>query len=421
MLLTGFATLGYNRLHDELEAIPRMRQPVTRTAGGVWLILALLAVAAGVWYLKDTDGELPPAYSTVQVVRGELVATVSATGTLSPLITVLVGSQVSGTIQSLSADFNQPVRTGDVIAQIEASLFKAKVAEARANLKSAEAARDKAEVEVSEARRNLKRIASLESRKLVSDSDVDAARSTVEADEAEYRLKLAAVDQAQAALDHERFNLDNTTIRAPIDGVVISRNVDVGQTVAASLQAPTLFTIAQDLTRMQIETSVDESFIGTVREGDPVTFSVFAYPERTFNGTLAQVRLEPVVEAGVVKYNCIVHVDNADLALKPGMTATVNIEVERLPDVLKVPNAALRFVPALPDAVLDSARAQLQSGEAILWTPGAHGLEARRVRAGLVGENATQVEGEGVSAGMVVAVPQRKGDAAPRRRGISLF
>jgi HlyD family secretion protein len=357
----------------------------------------------------------------VAVTRGELVATVSATGTLSPLITVLVGSQVSGTIQSLSADFNQPVKTGEVIAQIEPSLFKAKVAEARANLDSARAARDKAEVEADEARRNLKRVASLESRKLVSDSDVDAARSTVAANEAEHRLKIAAVAQAQAALDHERFNLENTTIRAPIDGVVISRSVDVGQTVAASLQAPTLFTIAQDLTRMQIETSVDESFIGQVSEGNRVNFTVFAYPERTFAGTLAQVRLEPVVEAGVVKYNCIVHVENDDLALKPGMTATVSIEVERRADVLKVPNAALRFVPDLPEAELERVRKQLQHGEAILWTPAANGLEARRAVTGLAGEQYTEVTGEDLVEGLEVAVPLRKGETTRRRRGISLF
>ena len=421
MPLTGFDAMGYNRLHVECYGIAYMLRLITRLAGSVWFWLLLLAVAGATWYATRAPEQAAPVYSTVAVTRGELVATVSATGTLSPLITVLVGSQVSGTIQSLFADFNQPVKTGEVIAQIEPSLFKAKVAEARANLDSARAARDKAEVEVDEARRNLKRVASLESRKLVSDSDVDAARSTVAANEAEHRLKVAAVAQAQAALDHERFNLENTTIRAPIDGVVISRSVDVGQTVAASLQAPTLFTIAQDLTRMQIETSVDESFIGQVREGNPVSFTVFAYPERTFTGTLAQVRLEPVVEAGVVKYNCIVHVGNDDLALKPGMTATVSIEVERRADVLKVPNAALRFVPVLPEAELERVRKQLKQGEAILWTPAAGGLEARRVVTGLVGEQSTEVTGEGVVEGLEVAIPLRKDETTRMRRGISLF
>jgi HlyD family secretion protein len=398
-----------------------MRPVSSRLAANwlLWLPLLLIAAAAAYYYRPAED--VSPAYSTAELSRGDLVATVSATGTLSPLITVLVGSQVSGTIQSLSADFNMPVKTGDIIAQIEPSLFAAKVAEAEANLKSAEAARDKAAVTVNEARRNLQRVASLESRKLVSDSDVDTARFALEADEAEFRLKVAAVAESRAARDHERFNLENTTIRAPIDGVVISRNVDVGQTVAASLQAPTLFTIAQDLTRMQIETDVDESFIGMVKEGDPVSFSVFAYPQRTFSGTLAQVRLEPKIEAGVVKYNCIVHVDNSDLSLKPGMTATVAIEVERRSGVLKVPNAALRFVPPIPPAEIAGLRAALKPGESILWTPGNDGLEPRHVKVGLVGEKETEVEGGGIVEGMAVAVTLRKEDEARTRRGFSLF
>jgi HlyD family secretion protein len=399
-----------------------LMRPVSLRLAANWFVwLLLILVAAATVYVYRPAEDVPPAFSSVALSRGDLVATVSATGTLSPLITVLVGSQVSGTIESLSADFNMPVKTGDVIAQIEPSLFAAKVAEAEANLKSAEAARDKAAVTVNEARRNLKRVASLESRKLVSDSDVDAARFALEADEAEFRLQVAAVAESQAALDHERFNLEHTTIRAPIDGVVISRNVDVGQTVAASLQAPTLFTIAQDLTRMQIETDVDESFIGMVKEGDPVSFSVFAYPQRTFSGTLAQVRLEPKIEAGVVKYNCIVHVDNGDLLLKPGMTATVAIEVERHSDVLKVPNAALRFVPPIPSAEVTRLRSALKPGESILWVPGNDGLEPRQVRVGLVGEKETEVEGGGIVEGMPVAVTLRKEDETRTRRGFSLF
>jgi HlyD family secretion protein len=384
-----------------------------------WLWLPLLAV--GFFYFQTPSEEAAPDWNTIEISRGELVATVSATGTLNPLITVLVGSQVSGTIASLEADFNQPVKTGDVIARIEPSLFKAKLAEAQANVKNAEAARDKAIVAISETRSNLDRISGLQARKLVSDSEVDAARFALEAAEVEKRVKEAAVDQANAQLDHERFNLDHTIIRAPIDGVVISRTVDVGQTVAASLQAPTLYTIAQDLTRMQIETDVDETFIGQVKPGQPVQFTVFAYPQREFTGELAQVRLEPKVDAGVVKYNCIIHVDNSDLSLKPGMTATVSIEVDRRNDVLKVANSALRFVPQMSAEETSHLRRQLKPGQSILWTVSDANLEPRTVQTGLMSEKETEIEGAGLSAGTPVAVPQRSGDKPRQRRGFSLF
>jgi HlyD family secretion protein len=385
--------------------------------------LPLLLVAAGTLYLQlSTQQEAAPAdWSTATVTRGDLVATVSATGTLNPLITVQVGSQVSGTIQSLEADFNSPVQAGDVIARIEPSLFRAKLAEAEASLKNAEALRDKASIAVAEKRRNLARLKGLQERKLVSDSDIDTAQFALDSAVVELREKEAAVAKAAAALDHERFNLDHTVIRAPIDGVVVSRNVDVGQTVAASLQAPTLFTIAQDLTRMQIETDVDESYIGQVREGQAVNFSVFAYPDRDFRGELVQVRLEPKVESGVVKYNCVIHVDNHDLALKPGMTATVSIEVERRKGVLKVASEALRFVPELPADELAGLRRQLGAGESILWVPVASRLEPRKVQTGLAGDKETEITGTDVAEGMTVVTALRKETETRRSRPFSLF
>lgn len=387
-----------------------------------WLAVLLLG-ALLVVYLAPRDRPAPAGYALGKVTQGELVATVSATGTLSPLVTVLVGSQVSGTIQSLFADFNTPVKKGEVIAQIDPALFKAQVAEAEASLKSAQAARDKAWVAVLDARRNLDRLKSLEAKRLVSESDMDAARFAVDAAVVEHRVTDAAVAQAAAALEHERLNLEHTTIRAPIDGVVISRDVDVGQTVAASLQAPTLFTIAQDLKQMQIETDVDEAFIGSVAEGQAVSFTVFAYPGRSFSGEVAQVRLQPKVEAGVVKYNCIIRVDNSDLALKPGMTATVSIEVDRRADVLKVPNAALRFVPEdLDVGRFKTLRQQLKPTQGILWIPGPRGLEPHTVELGLVGEKETEIRGHGIEAGVAVALPERRDEMTRRRpRGIRLF
>ncbi len=347
---------------------------------------------------------------------------VSATGTLSPINTVLVGSQVSGTIQHLYADFNDQVKQGQVIAQIDPAIFTAKRAEAEANLKSAEAARDKAWIGVLDSKREYERQTGLQQKKLVAESVVDAARFAYQVAQGEHQVKAASVAQTRAALEREQVNLDYTRIAAPIDGVVISRDVDVGQTVAASLQAPTLFTIANDLTRMRVEADVDEAFIGQVHEGQPVSFTVFAYPNREFSGSAAQVRLQPKVEAGVVKYNCIIHVDNTDLALKPGMTATVSIEVARRDQVLTVPNAALRYVPDWPQADLDRVRANLKSGEAILWRLDGATLTPLTVTTGIIGESVTEVSGADLVDDMTIAVPRKREDGERKRRfGLSLF
>ncbi len=392
----------------------RLRKPL------IWIVVVAVLAGIAAYLLRGEEPALP-AYSVAKVSRGDLVATVSATGTLSPLIEVLVGSQVSGTIASLSADFNSPVKQGDAIAQIDPALFRARVAEAEANLQRAEAERDKAQVAVLDARRQLNRVLGLQKRNLVSDSDVDAARFAVQSAEVQHRVTEAQVAQNAAALNYAQLNLDYTTIHAPIDGVVISRDVDVGQTVAASLQAPTLFTIARDLAQMQIETDVDEAYIGQVREGQPVTFTVFAYPGREFRGSVAQVRLQPKIEAGVVKYNCIIHVDNADLALKPGMTATVSIEVARHEGVLKVSNNALRFVPALPAERLKKIQRELKPGYGLVWTTADGALRPIQVELGVVGETDTEVSGEGLKEDLPIAVPLGKERTPRRPRGFSLF
>lgn len=386
-------------------------------------IAAVLAVAGGAYYFRGADSKAAaPEYGVEEVRRGTLVATVSATGTLSPVITVQVGSQVSGAIQRLNADFNSRVRKGEVIARIDPALFEARLAEAEANLRSAEAGRDKAAVAVQDARRQLERVTDLRRKNLIAESELDAAGFALKAAEAELAARAASAGQALAARDREKVNLAYTTIYAPIDGVVISRNVDVGQTVAASLQAPTLFTIAQDLGRMQIETDVDEAFIGMVQEGQPVSFTVFAYREREFHGRVSQVRLAPKVEAGVVKYNCIIQVDNDDLALKPGMTATVTIETGRRENILKVGNAALRFVPELPPQRLKEVRAGIQAGEALLWSAEGGELKPVKVVAGLAGEQETEVSGAQLREGMRIAVPARqKNSGAARPMGMRLF
>jgi len=387
----------------------------------LWMLPVLLALGIGFYALSPLPSA-PSRYTPVTVKRGDLLATVSATGTVNPVLTVQVGSQVSGIIQHVHVDYNSRVRKGQVIAQIEPSWFKARVAQAEANLRSAEAARDKAWVAVQDAKRQWERMRMLLKRGMVAQSEADAAQSAYESALAQHKAQEALVLQARAALKQARVDLAHTTIVAPMDGVVISRNVDVGQTVSASLQAPTLFTIAQDLTQMQIETDVDEAFIGSVREGQPVTFTVFAYPDRVFQGRVAQVRLNPRVESGVVKYNCIIRVDNPDLALKPGMTATVSIQVDRRENVLKVPNEALRFVPDWPPERLDRVRKGLKRGEAVLWVPTARGFLPRVVQVGLVGEKETEVRGEGLKEGTVVAAPApREEKPKRRRRGIRLF
>jgi len=384
-------------------------------------VLAVLTAAS--WFiLRKTPVEPTATYSLSTVKRGNIISTVSATGTLSPTVTVQVGSQVSGTIQQIYVDFNSKVKKGELIAQIDPSLFKASLAEAQANLKSAEAEAEKAWVGVRDAKRQLERLQKQQQQKLVSESDVDAARFAYEEAVVEHKSKLAAVDQAKAARDRQKVNLAYTSIYAPIDGVVISRNVDVGQTVAASLQAPTLFTIAQDLTHMQIETDVDEAFIGLIHPQQAVEFTVFAYQKRKFHGDVSQVRLNPKVDAGVVKYNCVINVDNSDLALKPGMTATVSIEVAHMENVLKVSNAALRYIPDWPPQRLKKLSAELKPNQGVVWQTNNGEFKPLIVVIGITSDTETEISGADVKEGMKVVVPATRQDSERNRRfGLRIF
>jgi len=260
---------------------------------------------------------------------------VTATGTAEAVTTVQVGSQVSGTISALYADFNDRVRKGQIIAQLDPTFLKAQVAQAQADL-------EKATASVNLSKREYERALSLFEKEMISESNRDLALTN-------YELALAQEKSAQASLKRAGTNLNYATIVSPIDGVIISRNVDVGQTVAASLQAPTLFTIARDLAEMQIKTSIDEADIGAIREGQDVLFTVDAYPDLTFEGRVKQIRLSPEIIQNVVTYNVIIEVSNPELLLKPGMTANVTILVDHREDVLKVPAGALRFRPPMED------------------------------------------------------------------------
>jgi HlyD family secretion protein len=313
----------------------------------LWLSVAAIvaAVAAGIYYYRSDVAAEAPTLHTAEVTQGDVVATVEATGTLEAVTTVEVGTQVSGTIKTLGADFNSQVRRGQVIAQLDPSLFDTQVAQERATVARLKAEVERVRVQADDAQVKLRRARELSSQQLIAQSDLDAAVSTANAADASVKSSEAQLVQAQASLNQAQVNLSHTIIRAPIDGVVIARNVNVGQTVAASMQAPTLFVIAQNLKEMRVNARVDESDIGKIQTNQPVRFRVDAYPNDTFKGTVSQVRLQPVVEQNVVSYVTVIDVPNPELTLKPGMTAAVTIETGRADGVLKVPNAALRFRP----------------------------------------------------------------------------
>ncbi len=306
----------------------------------------LLAAGAGGWYWWSRPSEVASPLTTAMVTRGNVVQTVSATGTVQAVTTVQVGTQVSGSIKALYADFNSRVRTGQVIAELEPSLFQSQVEQARASLLRLQSEVDRARVQADDGDAKLRRAEALATQQLLAATDLDTARATAASAAAAVKSAEAQVVQAQASLTQAQVNLDYTVIRAPIDGVVISRNVDVGQTVAASMQAPTLFVIAKDLAEMQVNASIDEADIGRIRAGQDVSFRVDAFPQQSFSGEVVQVRLSPVVEQNVVSYVTVIHVPNRDLLLKPGMTASVAVDVARADDVLRVPTSALRFKPS---------------------------------------------------------------------------
>src|SRR5256886_3253312 len=305
------------------------------------LVIAAIVLLIAAFFGFSRFGRSSTAqFQTATVTRGPITQTVTATGTLNPVVNVQVGSQVSGNIQKLFADFNSKVKAGGVVAQIEPVLFQATVTQAEGDLANAQAALELAKV-------NATRIQELFAKKNSAQADVDQAMANLHQAEANVKIKQGALDKAKADLDHCR-------ITSPVDGEVISRNVDVGQTVAASLQAPVIFTIANDLTKMQIDANVAESDVGAVTVNQNVDFSVDAFPSVTFHGKVVQVRNAPITVQNVVTYDTVIGVSNADLKLKPGMTANVSIIIAHKDDVLQIKNAALRYRPA--DATPAAAR-----------------------------------------------------------------
>src|SRR5467141_1649653 len=332
-----------------------------------WLILAGAAVMAGLFLIFGLNRSAQAQHFTTKVERGDIHDVVDATGTINAVILVQVGSQVSGTIAKLNVDFNSRVHKGDIVALIDPALFQgallqasADLDNAKANLVAAKANLEKAKATAQQTKADYDRTAQLSTDKIMSQQQMDLAKANYDSANAGVGAAVANVTQAEAqvsqkaaALTVSQTNLNYTVIRSPIDGTVVARNVDVGQTVAASLQAPTIFTIAQDLTKMLVYTKTDESDVGNIRPGKAVTFKVDAFPKDTFHGVVSQVRMNPTTVQSVVTYDTIIEFANPELKLFPGMTAYVTIPVDTVQDVIKVPNTALRYKPPLaPEEIL---------------------------------------------------------------------
>jgi HlyD family secretion protein len=306
-------------------------------------VFGLTAVSAAAYFANRGGADV--AVATQPVTRGAVVETVSASGTVEAVMTVQVGAQVSGVVQALYADFNSIVHRGQLLARLDPQLLDSQVGQARATLVKAETEVERLQVGLEDADAKLRRAQTLADRRLVPAADLEAAQVARRSAELQLRSAEAQVLQARATVHQAEVNLEKTVIASPINGIVVSRDVDVGQTVAASMQAPTLFLIAAELTQMRVNASIDESDVGRVLPGQLVRFRVDAFPADEFIGTVAQVRLAPVVEQNVVTYQTLIAVPNEKLKLRPGMTANVTIEVARRDNVLRAPNAAVRFRP----------------------------------------------------------------------------
>lgn len=401
----------------------------------LWIVGLCLLAAAGITYYVKVDVSAAPTQLTFDsVTRGDVIATVEATGTLQPLDTVEVGTQVSGIIASIGTDFNQLVKRGQVLATLDQALFQTQIDQAQATVTRLRAEVEKAQVQYEDAAVKLRRAEQLAAQQLFAAQEVDTARSTARVAETSLTGARAQLSQADAALTQAKVNLSHTVITSPTDGIVLSRNVEVGQTVSAGLQAPVLFVIARDLTRLELQARVDESDVGGVQTGAAVSFTVDAYPRRVFSGTVRLVRLQPTTVQNVVTYTTIIDVPNPDGQLRPGMTSTVSIEAARANDVLRVPAAALRFSPT--DSVLkefpsatpaESATAPANARgrrEQAVWQLINGRLERIPVRAGVSDGTQIEVKSDQLQEGASIVTGVARSDAteaaAPSNSGSPL-
>ncbi len=381
-------------------------------------VIALL-VAGGGYYGYRHRGTNGQEYKTAKIERGPLRSSVTATGTVNPVVSVMVGTQVSGRISALHADFNSLVKRGDLLAEIDPTSFEAQLEQARASLAVAAAAREKDSAGLDDAERNRRRTKELFDAQVASRSDLDQAETNLELARASLNSAKASCQQAEAAVAVALTNLKYTRILSPVDGTVVSRNVDVGQTVAASFTTPTLFNIAKDLKQMQIDTAVNEADIGRVNMDQPVEFTVDAYGETIFKGVVQQIRISPAVVQNVVTYDVVVRVENPELKLKPGMTANVNIITETRDGVLKVPNGALRFRPKTTEKEHSKENQPLHGSGIYILAEG--GPRRIAVKTGISDGSFTEVTGTDLKEGAEVIVDAMAQKAKSEQRGHRLF
>jgi HlyD family secretion protein len=368
-----------------------------------WLLVsAVIVVAAGAglaWKLLDKPAA--PKYVTAPAAKGDVVRTVVTTGSVNPVVTVQVGSYVSGPVKALHCDYNTKVKAGQLCAKIDPRTYEVALAQAKANLATARAQLAKDQASLAYAKLNYERDRGLVARGIVSQDTVDADKSAFEQAAAQVKLDEATIQQRQAALEGAQVNLDYTDIVSPVDGIVVSRNVDVGQTVAASFQTPTLFLIAKDLTKMQVDTNVSESDIGRVKVGERATFTVEAYPKKIFEGRVTEVRQAPITVQNVVTYDAVIGVDNPELQLLPGMTANAKIVTDERDGVLRVPVQALRFEPHGLPASGDGTTRNARRG-ARLWVLKEGRPVALQVKVGLEDGTWAEIAGGGLAPGDAV-------------------
>jgi HlyD family secretion protein len=400
----------------------RNRQRFLRAA----ILVVVLGAGVGYFALRRSAGDTDVTFKVAVVDRGVIEQTVTATGQLNAVVTVLVGSQISGIIQSLGADFNDQVKEGQIVAQLEPTRFKANLEQARASLKNAQASQARAVVNLAVAKREYDRARALADQKVIGESELEELKAKYDLAKVEVQAAEAQVAQSRAQVGMAQVDLERTTIRSPISGTVLQRAVDVGQTVAASLSAPTLFTIAQDLSKMEVRAAVDESDVGKLREGMEARFAVDAHPGREFAATIHQIRSNPNVQQNVVTYDAILRVDNPEGRLRPGMTASVRIVTERREDALRVPNVALRFKPP-PEIVLAQTQAPpagvVSGGRSGRGDSGASG-ESVTMRGrpgdserGLARHDGVMGRGPGQVARGEAGIPLAEGDGGRRRGG----